>query len=574
MSRYRKEYSIGAGGMGKVYLATRTTAGEERAVACKVMRPTMQDRQRYAEMFKREAALGIGMRDSGVVDVFECIEAADGTLYLIMELVDGVSIAELVDAGLVASVGAESDHDDEVNADDKETLVGIGRMPFDMVRVIAADVLKALAYVHDRRILHRDIAPSNVMISEAGAIKLADFGVAKELTSEATQSAACIGRIAYQAPEAQKGARIDHRSDLFSVAAMLYELLTGTPPFGTDVMSIAIRRLECDITPLPDTVPDDLRTLVMGLLVRDPDDRVAQTAREAAGMLRVPPDREMLRAQLGARAGALFRAKCARAERHQRKRAIERGDASESGLISGSGPIPGPVIGSWAESLSGDRSGDESGSDSRPVGEDGYRTDGPEMTPDADESGATRSRWFVERPRLALATLAAMIAVLALAVIWLDDGQRAAPPILWTLLLETGEIPGRVNLDDIDDDSRTEEPSAEPASTNEPPAPRIDGVGHLRGSEPPEETKNEPEEPDNGESRVQPSSKLAPSPTPPAPALTRRPTPLRPGPTPPGPAPGLSAPANRAALASASRSPASGAHWFSRRRLTYGTDAL
>lgn len=303
MSKYRRDYLIGAGGMGKVYRATRMMVyGDERPVACKVMRSHMVAKPNGVQRFHQEARLTVELDHDHIVRFIDYQVDDAGELYLITELVQGVSVAELVDG----------------HADKK-------RLSFDMVRVIADDVLDALNYVHSCGVLHRDISPGNLLVCQSGAIKVADFGVAKAMASDARQSGNYIGKIAYLAPEVCKGASIDSRSDLFSVAATLYELLAGEAPFGTEMPAAAIRRQECDIAPLPEDVPDDLRVLVMGLLAKAPEDRQPQTAQDARALLRIPTDPKRVAAELGARSAALYAAKCKRGQRQlkQQRRMAE-----------------------------------------------------------------------------------------------------------------------------------------------------------------------------------------------------------------------------------------------------------
>ena len=306
MSVYRKVYRIGAGGMGAVYRATRTLPGDApRPVACKVIRPDLLGKEHFVLMFQREARLTVGMRHKGVIEVYDLLTDDQGLLYLIMELIEGVSVAELIPT--VPSVPS-GERDAGLVSNPRE------RLSFDMLRVIAADVLKALDYVHGRRVMHRDISPDNVMVGHAGQVKLSDFGVAKELTPNATQSAGIVGKLLYQAPEADEGARTDGRADLYSFAAMLYELLTGKPPFGSKYLDIALKQHDWSIDSMSSDVPDDLRALVMGLLVKEPDGRSPQTAREALDLLHVPDDVGAIRVQMGAMADMGDRAKCVRAD--------------------------------------------------------------------------------------------------------------------------------------------------------------------------------------------------------------------------------------------------------------------
>lgn len=313
MSMYRIENRIGAGGMGAVYRAIRTVAnGDEHEVACKMMHRARIDTRNGIRRFHNEARLMMTLQHAHVVRMIDYVTDGDGVLYLIMELVPGASVAELFDA---------PDHE---------------RRSYDTVRAIAADTLDALCYLHDHGVLHRDISPGNLLVCPDGSIKVADFGVAKTLAENADHSADHVGKLAYLAPEVCEGAALDPRSDLFAFAATMYELLTGEPPFGRHMPAVAIRRLEGTIAPLPDTVPDDLRTLVMRLLACDPDERQPATARVARERLTMPADRAEIVAELGALARRRYETKrlsAAAAPRAIRdaRRLVERVANTDSG---------------------------------------------------------------------------------------------------------------------------------------------------------------------------------------------------------------------------------------------------
>lgn len=268
--------------MGDVYLATRTLSnGKETEVACKVIRPDLAGMSEYVAMFHREAAVTLALGHEHIVKVCEYLKDSSGALYLIMEFVEGVSLAQL--------------------------MRHCGRLPFDVVRVIAAGVLDALAYVHERHVLHRDISPGNILISRSGAVKVSDFGLAKDLAEGAIQTSGAPGKFAYVAPEMAGGAVIDARVDLFSFAAMLYHLLAGEPPFGAEWHTIAERRHSWKLAPLPADVPADLRALVTGVLRREPDERQPQTAQEARAALREPENRASVLAMLGSMVATVYR---------------------------------------------------------------------------------------------------------------------------------------------------------------------------------------------------------------------------------------------------------------------------
>jgi serine/threonine-protein kinase len=204
MSRYRINGLLGKGGMASVFEASRILPGNQvLPVACKVMHAGLCDSKRYLEMFYREAALNLQISHAhpGLVTVYDCFEDEEARPHLIMELVHGCALAHLREA-----------HDS---------------IPFEVVRRILDAVLDALAFVHSKQIIHRDISPGNVLVSTEGVVKLSDFGVAKHIPEGHGRSGTFRGTQAYASPEALRCDTVDARSDLFSVGAVLYEMLTG-----------------------------------------------------------------------------------------------------------------------------------------------------------------------------------------------------------------------------------------------------------------------------------------------------------------------------------------------------------
>lgn len=419
MSTYQLEYRIGAGGMGQVYRATRTLAeGVEETIACKVMTPRLTGEGKYRERFLREVAMTHRMDHKNVVHLIDCVADGNGVVHMIMELVEGVSLAEIVDA---------------------EELDG-ARLQFDMVRVIAADVLDGLHHVHSRAVIHRDISPENVLVCQSGTIKVSDFGVAKAFAPGCEQSGDIIGKLAYQAPELRPGSVVDERVDLFSFAAMMYELLTGNQPFGSTWPEIMMRRHEFAVVPLPDDIPEDLRMLVMGLLVEDPAEREPQTAWEARQLLCMPDERDAIAAELGAMSARLYQAKCERAERRQGARALVAEPIPEP--IAESEPVVEALAETWPR--------DDEDADApvtRSTGEPRH-----EHVEDRQDTDSTPT--LVIRPRLALLSLAA-IAGIVLLVSWYggsqDPGERPAVRIDHESLLESTTVDGPEAIKQADD---------------------------------------------------------------------------------------------------------------------------
>jgi eukaryotic-like serine/threonine-protein kinase len=206
LGKYRVERVLGQGGMGTVYEARDTYIG--RSVALKTIRhePDASKRERLAWRLAREARAAGRLAHPNIVLVHDAGEA-EGLDYIVMELVEGVTLAELLkQRGALAPAPAVS---------------------------IALQAAEALGFAHEHQVLHRDVKPSNILVGEGGRIKVADFGLALLLSesSRITRDGAAVGTAAYMSPEQIRGLSGDGRSDLFSLAAVLYECLTGAPPF-------------------------------------------------------------------------------------------------------------------------------------------------------------------------------------------------------------------------------------------------------------------------------------------------------------------------------------------------------
>ena len=200
---------LGRGGMGAVYKAWQKNL--DRFVAIKILQPGLDDGiAGFTERFKREAKAMAQLKHPGIVAVYDAGTTPGGFLYFLMECVDGTDVQRLI-----------SEH---------------GRIePGEALRITSA-VCDALGYAHEHGVIHRDIKPSNIMLDEHGAVKVADFGLAKSTAPETTMltmSNVTMGTPDFMAPEAMKGvANVDHRADLYAVGVMLYRMLTGELPRG------------------------------------------------------------------------------------------------------------------------------------------------------------------------------------------------------------------------------------------------------------------------------------------------------------------------------------------------------
>lgn len=276
--RYRMTHRLGRGGMAEVYAAEDVRLG--RTVAVKLLRSDLAEDPVSKARFTREAQSVAGLNHHAIVAVYDSGEDVVGgqtVPYIVMELVEGHTIRDLL-------LSAEAP-------------------PPEQALIIVSGVLEALAYSHQHGIVHRDIKPANVIITNSGAVKVMDFGIARALhgaQSTMTQTGMVMGTPQYLSPEQALGKAVDHRSDLYATGCLLYELLALRPPFtGETPLSVVYQHVQ-DM-PVPpsqvlDEVPPELDGLVMRSLAKDPDDRF-QSAEEMRGLVQY--SLQMLQAQGG-----------------------------------------------------------------------------------------------------------------------------------------------------------------------------------------------------------------------------------------------------------------------------------
>ena len=263
--RYEVGELIGRGGMAEVHIGRDTRLG--RTVAIKALRTDLMSDPTFQARFRREAQSAASLNHPSIVSVYdsgeETITGADGTVYripyIIMEYVEGHTVRDLVRDGAA--------------------------LPIDEAIEITIGVLNALEYSHHSGIVHRDIKPANVMLTPTGAIKVMDFGIARVLTdtsSTMTQTQAVVGTAQYLSPEQARGEAVDARSDLYSTGCLLYELLTGKPPFtGDSAVAVAYQHVG-EHAPVPSSiapdVPEALDRIAMKALAKDRDERYSSAA--------------------------------------------------------------------------------------------------------------------------------------------------------------------------------------------------------------------------------------------------------------------------------------------------------
>jgi serine/threonine-protein kinase len=252
--RYRIVRKLGTGGMANVYLAEDQELG--RRVAIKILDDRHASDDQFVERFRREAKNAAGLNHPNIVSIYDRGEA-EGTYYIAMEYLDGRSLKELI--------------------------VTRGPAPVHVAIDYARQILAALRFAHRNSIVHRDIKPHNVLVDDDGRLKVTDFGIARAGASEMTEAGSIIGTAQYLSPEQAKGTTVDHRSDIYSIGVVLYELLTGRVPFtGDTAVEIAMRHLSSVPEPpsaLRDGISPELDMVVLRALAKDPDDRY-QTAEE------------------------------------------------------------------------------------------------------------------------------------------------------------------------------------------------------------------------------------------------------------------------------------------------------
>lgn len=248
-NRYEIRSVIDWGGFAVVYVAYDKML--HREIAMKVLRP---DRMSDAAMarFRREVAVARDASSPRLVRVFD-IETSDGAIYLTMELIEGGSLRKRILDGPIA---------------------------IEEVIRLASGIAEGLQALHALGIVHRDIKPANVLLDASGEVKLADFGLARHLDSEpahSTTTGTIVGTLAYLSPEHALGHPVDHRTDLYSLGVVIFEMLTGRLPFeGASALGTLLARMKAspeDVRQLRADCPRWLAALVARLLERDPDDR-------------------------------------------------------------------------------------------------------------------------------------------------------------------------------------------------------------------------------------------------------------------------------------------------------------
>ena len=264
--RYLLERELGRGGMATVHLAR--DAELDRPVAVKVLAGHLSGDEDFRERFVREARMAAGLSHPNVVQVFDAGEE-DGRLFIVMEYVPGVTLAdELRRVGTFAPAAAVD---------------------------LALQACAGLEHAHDAGLVHRDVKPGNLLLREDGALKITDFGIARAVeATQLTQIGSVLGTAAYLSPEQAAGERVTAATDIYGLGVVLYELLTGRPPFVIESLTdLVAKHRESTVTPvreLEPAVPELLEAAVMKCLARNPDYRPASAAALAHELAAASPE--------------------------------------------------------------------------------------------------------------------------------------------------------------------------------------------------------------------------------------------------------------------------------------------
>jgi beta-lactam-binding protein with PASTA domain len=252
--RYELHRRLGKGGMAEVFLARDLQLG--RPVAVKVLFTQFANDPNFVERFRREAQAAANLNHPNIVSVYDWGQE-HGTYFIVMEFVEGRSLADMLreDGPLAAGPAVE----------------------------IATDVAAALGAAHTTGVLHRDIKPGNILVTPAGLVKVADWGIGRAMDAAVeenlTQTGAVMGTATYFSPEQAQGLALDNRSDLYALGVVLYEMVTGRTPFqGDNPVAIAYKHVQEAPRPprsINAQVPPELEAIILQLLEKQPADRYA-----------------------------------------------------------------------------------------------------------------------------------------------------------------------------------------------------------------------------------------------------------------------------------------------------------
>jgi predicted Ser/Thr protein kinase len=277
IGKYRVIEHLGRGGMAEVYKAYQPNL--DRYVALKLMHAFLAADQDFIQRFEREAKNVAALRHPNIVQVYD-FDVHNGTPFMVMEYIEGGTL--------------KSHLEDLMRAGNKQTLT-------EAIHIVG-EIGQALSYAHSRQMIHRDVKPANVLLEKSGRVILTDFGIAKILTGPSyTVTGATIGTPSYMSPEQGLGRPGDHRSDIYALGVMLYQLATGQLPYEADTPLAVMLKHVNEPLPLPRTfkpdLPEGIERIILKAMAKNPDDRF-QSADEmleqmrnldTARLLAIPP---------------------------------------------------------------------------------------------------------------------------------------------------------------------------------------------------------------------------------------------------------------------------------------------
>ena len=255
-NRYELLEKIGEGGMSEVFKARDNKLN--RFVAAKILKKEFCNNADIVEKFMGEATAIATLSDNNIVNVLDVGTQGDDINYIVMEYVNGKTL--------------------------KDVIKQVGKMNYETGISVAIQIAKALDCAHRNKIIHRDVKPQNILVTEDGLMKVTDFGIAKSSTSSTiTNTSTIMGSAHYLSPEQAKGSFIDCRTDLYSLGVVLYEMVTGVVPFqGDSAVTIALKHIQEEVVPpktLNSKIPDSLNKLILKAMEKEPSKRY-QTAKE------------------------------------------------------------------------------------------------------------------------------------------------------------------------------------------------------------------------------------------------------------------------------------------------------
>jgi hypothetical protein len=262
--RYVTAELLGGGGMAQVFLARDEVL--ERDVAVKVLRAQYAEDEEFVERFRREALGVASLSHPNIVQVYDRGVSEDGRYYIAMEYVPGGTL--------------------------KDRIVRDGPLHHDTALALAVQIAEALGAAHERGLIHRDVKPQNVLLTASGAVKVADFGIARAAAAVViSATSAVLGTARYMSPEQAMGREVGPPSDLYSLGVVLYEMLTGEVPFEADT-PVATSMKHVNDPPRPPKeirgeIPEEVDAVVLRLLAKDPGARYASAPTLVADLDRV-----------------------------------------------------------------------------------------------------------------------------------------------------------------------------------------------------------------------------------------------------------------------------------------------